>query len=204
MTNIPSIFHLLTVPLPPMLLEMAGVKGDSPFIAFYYSSSKATWNDGRSCATFPFYATWQPYIEHLAIAIDLMDCNLGADDAQATHVLICDRTLEQVYVASFKEAMSFLEKQHPPRQEITQAQWEQIKAQLDKQASLDMEQMQGLGMFELFLPNLNYKEKTIELIRWLDRYIDQPLIERYLESAKAGDSRAALRLEIFERRCQDR
>lgn len=197
--TIPDNFQILNVPLPPMLLEMAGVKGDSQFVAFYYSS-KATWTDGRSSATFPFYAVWQPYIDHIAIAIDLFDCNLGSDDETATQALVCDRTGEKVYVAPYKEAMSFLERQHPPRQEITQEQWEEIKAQLEAQPPLSMEEMQELGMFEMFAPNPKHKEKAIELIHWLDRYIDEALIRRYIEAASNGDVRAAWGLEMFKRR----
>lgn len=201
MTNIPSNFHSLSVPLPPILLEMAGVQGDSQFVALYYSG-KATWNDGRSCATFPFYAVWQPYIDHTAIAIDLFDCNLGADDETATHALVCDRIQEKVYVAPFTEAMNFLEQQHPPKQEITQQQWEEIKAQLEKQPPLNMSQMQSLGMFEMFAPNPQRKEKAVELIRWLDQYIDESLIRRYLNAASSGDIRAVWGLEMLKRRCQ--
>lgn len=204
MTAIPNSFHCLSVPLPPMLLEMAGVQGDSQFVALYYSGSKSTWNDGRSSATFPFYSAWQPDVDHSAIAIELFDCNLGADDAQATHALVCDRIQEKVYVAPFKEAMSFLDKQHPDGgQELTQEQWEEIKAQLESQPPLSMSQMQNLGMFEMFAPNPEHKEKAIELIRWLDRYIDEALLRKYLIAATAGDARAVWGLEMFKRRCQE-
>lgn len=202
MVTIPNNFQPFNIPLPLMLLEMAGFKGDSQFVALYYSGSKATWNDGRSYATFPFYTVWQPYIEHMAIAIDLFNCNLGADDQAATHALICDRTEQKVYVATIDEAMSFLERQHPPRQEITQQQWEQILAQLEAQPFLSISQMQGLGMFELFAPNPEHKEKAVELIKWLDQYIDEPLIRRYVEAAIAGDNRAAWGLEMFKRKSQ--
>lgn len=202
MTTIPSSFQPLAIPLPPMLLEMAGVEVDSQFVAFYYSG-KATWNDGRSSATFPFYAVWRPYINHTAIAIDLFDYNLGSDDYPPNHALVCDRTQEKVYVAPFSEAMSFLDKQHPPRQEITKEQWEQIKAQLEAQPPLSMSQMQELGMFEMFAPNPKHKEQAVELIRWLDQYIDEALLRRYLVAATAGDARAAWGLETIKRRWQN-
>jgi hypothetical protein len=202
MTNIPSSFQPLNVPLPPMLLEMAGVEGDSQFVSLYYSS-KATWNDARSSATFPFYTVWQPYIEHLAIAIDLKGCNLGSDDSQPTHALVCDRSSEKVYVAPYDEAHSFLDKQHPPRQELTLEQWEEIKAHLEAQPPLSMSQMQSLGMFEMFAPNPRHQERAIELIEWLDQHINEPLLRRYLVAATAGDKRAAWGLEMFKRRCQE-
>lgn len=200
MTIIPNSFQPLSVPLPPMLLEMVGVEVDSQFISLYYSGNKATWNDGRSLTTFPFYSVWQPYTEHLAIAIELFDCNLGADDDGATHALVCDRSGKKVYVAPFEEVMRFLDWQHPPTQKITKEQWEDIKAQLEAQTPLSMSQMQELGMFEMFAPNPEHIQRAIELICWLDQYIDESLMRRYVEAAKAGDARATLRLEMFVKR----
>lgn len=122
----------------------------------------------------PFYTVWQPYIEHLAIAIDLFDCNLGADDEAATHALICDRSEQKVYVASFDEVIQFLDCQHPPQQPLSSEQWEKIKMRLEKQASLTMSEMQELGMFELFVPNPKHQQKATELIAWLDQIINEP------------------------------
>ena len=138
MTTLPESFKLIDVPLPPMLLSMAGVKGESRFVALFYRSSKSTWTDGRGSATFPFYTVWQPYIEHLAIAMHLFDAHLGADDLEATHVLVCDRLDLKVYVAPIEEAMQFLDSQHPPRQPLTQEEWEQIKVLVAQQPQLDM------------------------------------------------------------------
>lgn len=199
--TVPSSFRPLTVPLPPMLLDMAGVTSSSRFVALYYNSSNPNWSDGRSLATFPFYLVWQPYIEHIAIAIELFDCNLGADDEVATHTLVCDREREQVYVAPFTGAMSLVDKQHPDGgQEITLEQWEELKAQLENQPPLSMSQMQDLGMFEMFAPNSEHKDRVIELIRWLDCYINEALMRKYVVAAKAGDNRAAWVLETFIKR----
>lgn len=98
--DIPESFKQIDVPLPPRLLSMVGVKGDSRFVGLYYRGSKASWNDGRGSATFPFYTVWQPYINHLVIAIHLFDAHLGADDLEATHVFVCDRQHQKVYVAT--------------------------------------------------------------------------------------------------------
>ena len=61
------------------------------YVSLYYWRSKATWHDGRSSATFPFFTVWQPYTQHLAIAIHLFDYHLGLDDQQPSHALVCDR-----------------------------------------------------------------------------------------------------------------
>lgn len=203
MTTIPESFKLLDVPLPPMLLTMAGVKGESRFIALKYQGSKATWSDGRSSATFPFYTVWQPYIDHLAIAIHLEDTHLGSDDEYPTHVLMCDRTLEKVSVAPIEEAMRFLDSQHPPRQPLTPEQLSEIQELVAQQSPLDMSELRDLGLFESFLsPSLEHKEAATRLIQWLDGYIDEALISKYIDAAKVGNYNAIWALETFKRRCK--
>lgn len=164
MTEIPNTFIPIPTPLPPMLLEMASVKVESRFVALNYQGSKATWSDGRSSATFPFYTVWQPYIEHIAVAIYLFDYNLGSDDYKASHTLICDRTQKRVYIAKCDKAERFLNSQHPKRQPITPQQWEEIKDRIAQQAPPEMSQLQELGMFEMFMPSLpEHRERMVQL-----------------------------------------
>lgn len=201
--DIPESFKLISVPLPPMLLAMVGVKGDSRFIGLCYRSSKATWNDGRASATFGFYNVWQPYINHLAISIHLFDAHLGADDLEPTHALVCDRANDLVYVAPIEEALRFLDSQHPHLcQALTMEQWSKIKEFIAQQPPLDMSQMQDLGMFEVFAPpKPEQRDKAWQLVKWLDGYIDESLISKYLDAANAGDYRAVIVLENFRSRC---
>ena len=201
--DIPESFKSIDVPLPPMLLSMAGVKGDSRFVGLWYQGSKATWNDGRGSATFPFYTIWQPYIQHLAITINLFDAHLGSDDCEPIHALVCDRQQEKVYVAPIEEAMRFLDSQHPPRQPITTEQWSEMKELFAHLAPLDMSDMQSLGMFEIFLPpSSEQKEAAGKLVQWLDQYINDALILKCLDTANAGNYKAVLAFEAFKGRCQ--
>ncbi len=205
-------FKLIDVPLPPMLLTMAGVKGDSRFVGLCYQGSKATWTDGRSSATFPFYTVWQPYIDHLAIDIHLFDAHLGSDDCEPTHALVCDgreanrlrhRLQEKVYVAPIEEVMQFLDSQHPPRQPLTPQQWSEIKELIAQQPPLEMSQLQDLGMFELFAPpKAEHSEAAVQLIQWLDGYINKALISSYIDAAKTGNYQAIWALETFKSRCR--
>lgn len=203
MTAIHDRFKLISVPLPPMLLTMAGVKGDSRFVGLCYRSSKATWSDGRGSATFPFYTVWQPYIDHLAIAIHLFDAHLGSDDCEPTHALVCDRLDEKVYVAPIEEALRFLDSQHPPRQALTAEQWSEIKELIAQKPPLEMSELQDLGMFELFAPpKREHTEAAVQLTQWLDRYVNKALISSYIDAAKAGNYQAIWALETFKRRCR--
>lgn len=203
MTTIPESFNSIDIPLPPMLLEMAGVKGDSRFVALYYWGSKATWNDSRGSATFPFYTVWQLYTQHIVLAIHLFDAHLGSDDEYPTHALVCDRACEKMYVAPIEEAMQFLDSQHPPRQPITPEQWQEIKAQFAQQAPLELNQMQDLGMFEIFTaPKAEHKERAAQLLQWLDQYLNEALIRKYIDAAKAGNYQAIWALEALKQQCK--
>lgn len=110
MTKISDSFNLLPTPLPPMLLDMAGVMVETRFIGLYYSGNP-TWTDGRSSTTFSFYSVWQPYTRHSAVLFPLtrIGAHLGADDLDLTHQLICDRQENVVYVAPWQEAQKFLD-----------------------------------------------------------------------------------------------
>lgn len=203
MTTLPESFKLIDVPLPPMLLQMAGVNKESRFVSLYYWRSKATWHDGRSSATFPFFTVWQPYTQHLAIAIHLFDYHLGSDEQEPSHALVCDRRHQKVYVAKFDEAEEFVNNQHPPRQLITPEQWSEIKAQLQQKTALDMSQMQSLGMFEWVVPPTEAMQiALVQMVQWLDQYINEPLLKNYLQVAKAGEYKAIWALEKFKHRCQ--
>ena len=200
--TIPAGFNLLDIPLPPMLLQMAGVSVESRFISLYYYGSKATWSDGRSCATFSYFHCYEPLIHHFAVAIHLYPYHLGSDDEYPTHALVCDRVEEKLYVGSREEVEQFLEAQHPPRQPITSEAWEAIRAELALKQQPDIAQMQRLGMFELFgPPNPSMQQEAIELIHWLDQHIDEALVLKYLKAAKAGNHQAIFAIEGFKRRC---
>lgn len=203
MIVIPESFFLISVPLPPMLLAMAGVKGDSRFVALKYWGSKATWSDGRGSATFPFYTVWQPYIDHLAITIHLFDAYLGSDDCEPTHALVCDRANDLVYIAPIEEALRFLDSQHPPRQPLTPQQWSEIKELIAQQPPLEMSQLQDLGMFEVFTPpKREHTEAAVQLTQWLDGYVNKALISSYVDAAKTGNYQAIWALKTFKRRCR--
>lgn len=102
-----------------------------------------------------------------------------------------------------EEAMQFLDSQHPPRQMITPQHWEEIKAQVAQQPALDMSQMQDLGIFEIFTPpKREHKEAALQLVQWLDQYINEALILKCLDAANGRNYKAILAFEAFKSRCQ--
>ena len=167
---------------------MVGVSVDSRYVALGYYGSKATWMDGRSSATFSYYGVYEPFTQHEAIACFLWDVHLGSDDELPTHLLLCDRTDNKMYVGEIKAIEKFLDEQHPPRQPMTPEQWIDAKKYIESLPPPTMEELKQQGMFEMFgrISQEQQKQK-LELEFWLDTYITKPIVERYLAEARAGN-----------------
>lgn len=173
MVKIPRTFKLLDVPLPPMLLELVGVGQEHRFVFLYNWYGKPTWSDGNSCTTFYFYTVWQPYIQHSAVVHQIHGCNFGTPEEEPSHALVCDRIEEKVYVAPFDAAIIFANKQHPKTHPIAVKHWQALKNQALAYTPVSFEQMQAIGMLEMFMPPTpEHKQQAIGLVRWLDGYVN--------------------------------
>lgn len=190
--------------MPPMLPEMVGVKSDARYFSIGYYGSKATWSSGRSLATFNYYNVYRPLITHLTLALDLSGYNLGSDDEYPTHNILFDREESKIYVGEYQQVAKFLEAQHPPIEpvELTAEELEQLKLQIEAEfGSYDEAKMQKLGLFELFTrPNESQRKETTELIKWLDKFINADLIDRYINAANQGSSAAYEAMSSFKNR----
>ncbi len=124
-------FQLIPTPLPPMLPAMVGVPEKAQFFAIYYCFSKATWSTGLRMGTFSFYSVYEPFTSHIAVQYYLYGCNLGSDDAEPTHKILCDRTDEKMYVGECDRVEQFLILQHPPLESrlVTKEELEQMQEQ---------------------------------------------------------------------------
>jgi hypothetical protein len=194
-------FIELPVPMPPTLPEMVGVS-NSQYFAMYYQGSKATWSNGRAMATFSYYAVYAPLIEHITLAIHLESYNLGSDDELPEHAILCDTVRHKMYVGAYKEIDYFLLQQHPhePSQLTAQEFEEAVKAV----ESMTLEQMQRLGMFEMFgNTNPQARQATAELVQWLDQQITEELIQQYIQLANRGNWTAVRALDTLKRRISE-
>ncbi|PSB53155.1 hypothetical protein C7B67_04285 [filamentous cyanobacterium Phorm 6] len=194
-------FIELPVAMPPMLPGMVGVN-NTQYFALYYQGSKATWSNGRAMATFSYYAVYAPLIEHITLAIHLKSYNLGSDDELPEHAILCDTVRHKMYVGAYKEIDYFLLQQHPhePSQLTAQEFEEAVKAV----ESMTLEQMQRLGMFEMF-GNTNPQARlaTTELVQWLDQQITEELIQQYIQLANRGNWTAIMALDTLKRRISE-
>jgi hypothetical protein len=191
---VPESFHELGTPLPPMLCDMADVRSEARFVAFCYQSSKATWNDGRSCGTFSFYDVWKPLTDHRAISLPLAlsspGAHLGWDDEYPSHVLAGDRLEHVLFLAPYEAVWSFLDAQHPAMvsRSLSAEEWAAVKALAEALPDPSLEELRRQGMFEWFsAPSQERIAQAQALVLWLDQNIDP-----VLESAYRSVVRAAL------------
>lgn len=185
--TVPADFRLLPVPMPPMLPSVVGISSDRRFFRLNYEGSKPFWSDGRAGATFSYYAAYEPFVDHLAVAINLFDVSLGHDDEPPTHALLVDRANAAVYVGEYGAVSRFLHRQHPPRRPPTPEEIEEANKQLDELEKLNLDQLREMGMFEfVFGPKPEQHDRCAEMVAWLDQYITEELIRSYVAAAEAG------------------
>lgn len=200
---IPPDFRLLPVPMPPMLPNVVGVNGDNRFFGLNYEGSKPFWSDGRAGATFSYYAAYEPYIDHLAMVIHLLDANLGHDDEPPAHSLLIDRRESAVYIGSYGKVCRFLQEQHPPRCLPTPEEIEEANKRLAEMERMSLDQFRELGMFEfVFGPKPEQQDQCAELVAWLDQYINEELIQSYVAAGERGQFQAFYHLDRFRRRIE--
>lgn len=196
-------FTKLPVGMPPMLPEVIGVRGESRFFSLSYEGSKPFWSDGRAGSTFSYYGAYQPFVEHLAVAIHLLDVDLGSDDGPPTHALLIDRQAAAIYVGDYDEAQQCLKNQHPPRRPPTPAEIAEAEQQLAAMEKLSIDEMRDLGMFEFMLGSTEQqKDKCWALVEWLDDLITEDLINTYVAASEAGQYQALHHLLLFQRRVE--
>ena len=196
-----TYFIELPVAMPPMLPEMVGVS-DTQYFALYYQGSKATWSNGRAMATFSYYAIYAPLIEHIALAIHLEPYNLGSDDEVPEHAILCDTVHHKMYVSAYQEIDYFLLQQHP--KELPTLSQQEFEAAVKALENMSLEQMQKLGMFEMFgNTNPQARQQTVELVQWLDQQITEELIQQYIQLANRGNWTAMMALETLQRRISE-
>lgn len=192
-------FTLLPVPMPPMLPGIIGIV-DTQYFSIFYQGSKATWSNGRGSGTFSYYAVYEPLIDHIALAIHLEQYNLGSDDEPPEHAILCDVGEQKMRVGNCREIDRFLQQQHSASQ-LPQLTQKDLEEALKAVENLSWEQMQRLGMFEMF-GNTNpiARQETAEMVELLDAYITEDLIEQYAALANRGNWMAIGTLENLKRR----
>ena len=194
-------FIELPVAMPPMLPEMVGAN-NTQYFALYYQGSKATWSNGRAMATFSYYAVYAPLIEHIALAIHLEPYNLGSDDEAPEHAILCDCIHKKMYVGAYKEIDYFLLLQHP--KELPTLSQQEFEAALKALEDMSFEQMQKLGMFEMFgNTNPQARQQPVELVHWLDQQVTEELIQQYIQLANRGNYTAMMAIETLKRRISE-
>ncbi len=203
--TVPADFRLLSAPMPPMLPSVVGVSSDNRFFRLNYEGSKPFWSDGRAGATFSYVAAYEPFVDHLAVAINLFDVSLGHDDEPPSHALLIDRANAAVYVGEYGEVCRFLRRQHPPRRPPTPEEIEEANKRLDELKGMSLDQLRDHGAFEfVFGSKPEQQNRCAEMVAWLDQYITGELIRAYMTAAEASQFEAFHYLSRFRQRIEHR
>ena len=153
-------------------------------------------------ATFSYYAVYAPLIEHITLAIHLEPYNLGSDDEMPEHAILCDTIHNKMYVGAYQEIDNFLVQQHSD--ELSTFSQQEFEAAVKALEDMSLEQMQALGMFEMFgNTNPQSRRETAELVHCLDQYITEELIQRYIQRANRGNGTAITAIETLKRRISE-
>lgn len=195
-------FYKFTFKMPEVLLKMISVPENSkPNFGLYYSH-KATFYDGGYLFNFSFYDVYHPFVKHPLVLHELhiaskffgQTIDLGSDDNEPLHIIICNSVDKNIQVAKFDEGTKFLRKQYPPVKPIhlTKAQKskliEEIKAEIEEnKIKLDgqdswHDSLRKRGMFEMFTnPSVESNLNKERLIRELNKMIGDDLINLYAD-----------------------
>jgi hypothetical protein len=122
----------LHVPVPPMLERAIGYTHSARYVAFYWmpGGDEAMYADGRWSGT----GEWTGYlafVQHPTVAPHLKSYDFGSSDEEATHYLLLDRDLRELFAVDRDQAERFLEKQWPQEEQpvspitMTKAEMEQ-------------------------------------------------------------------------------
>ncbi|HKC63173.1 MAG TPA: hypothetical protein VKB86_06020 [Pyrinomonadaceae bacterium] len=192
-------FTEIPVALPPVLMRLFRYPGNARFVALFYVGGKATWADGLVSATFSYYNAFQPLKDHPTVDIHLHDKDLGTDDTPPTHALLCDRQERKVFVGEIDEVLDLLSAQASElRDKEATVKYKEL---FDEPTNVS--EMHVRGMFEFIgRPTPDAQAETEQLLRWLDGYITEDLIKRYLKMLEEHDLSALLPLQYIRQRAE--
>lgn len=205
--TVPDSFILLSLPLPPMLMEVIGAAAvtDKQFIGIY-SNNKPFWSDGGNGKTFSYRYAWEPFYAQLKVIIPAAFGRVVADEMESVppHQLLCDRQEEKLYIAPFQAVERLLALQYPePTQPLTDeeraAQQEAIEEMIARYEQMSLKQMQEFGMFELFLPpDPQQIEKCNQLVEWLNAHMEEAIITHFSRTLNISTEQAKEILKMIE------
>jgi hypothetical protein len=192
----------LALTLPPMMVGFLNVQTSARYFSLFYSSPFPRWHDGinQGTASHTIYVT---FINHVTVAIELWNYNLGSEEAEATHHLLCDRQEQKIYVGLAQNVQHFLDAQKQLMAEVEQSEPEISQMQERLQNELDdieIEAMMRSGEWYLRVAQIRRYEllASQEISKWLNQKVNRNLMTRYMAYARSGEYRAIQQLQKFE------
>lgn len=120
MNEINEQIIILSVPVPPMLEEACGYRGQARYVALYWGAGDEAYvDDGQMSATGEWEA-YRTFVQYRSVAPALHGYDLGSSEEEARHWLILDREQRQITIAEISVAQQVLRAQWDP------AKWERM------------------------------------------------------------------------------
>jgi hypothetical protein len=160
----------LKAPVPPMLEKATGYTGEARFVSFHWTpyGDEADYDDGQRAGT----GNWQgflAFIQHPTVSPLLTQYDLGSSDTEAQHSLILDRHERKLYVASIKDAQTFLAQQWPKAEAVYMSQEEYLA--LITKALKNVKQNDAIDMDEIHR-RIEEEYAVIEALQhWLNQFL---------------------------------
>ncbi|MEB3830108.1 hypothetical protein [Phormidium sp. CCY1219] len=128
-TSIPQI-TLVPVGIPPKMLAALQVpnKPSMRYVCLTYQATNCYVEHICGGHTNSFWV-YSAFIDHFAVAIHLIGCDLGSDDSYPTYGLLLDQQQNQVWLAQYSHIKKFLKNWQSyayPEPKLTREQQEQI------------------------------------------------------------------------------
>ncbi|MCT7981462.1 hypothetical protein [Laspinema olomoucense] len=216
-TEIPNAY-LLPMGIPPKLLSALQIDNepDKRYIVLTYQATNCYVEDIYSGHT-DSYRIYSAFIDHFAVAIHLIGCDLGSDDSYPVYSLLLDQQKNQIWLGQYIHSKRFLirwQEYTYPEPILTPEQREQIQTNLQNfyqevvQNDDQYPQLSAQEFGELVQDWMRFEQEAIYAItEYLDQYLLNALKlaeERLQEVEKSENAQIMMYLSSLIYRLKQR
>lgn len=105
-----NLFRLSDIPVPPMLSEAVGYRGDNRYIGFWWDQSgdELVWSDGAQTLCGGNHEAYLLFVRHPSVISHLFGYRFGNPEGQAKHALLLDRQENIICAGQLENVQHFL------------------------------------------------------------------------------------------------
>ncbi len=216
-TEIPNAY-LLPMGIPPKMLGALQVENEPAkrYIVLTYQATNCYVEHIYGGYTDSFLV-YSAFVDHFAVEIHLIGCDLGSDDSYPVYGLLFDQQDNQIWLGQYRNLKTFLTKWQNyayPQPVLTLEQCEQIQENLQKfyqdifQGNVLFPQLSAQEFGDLVQAGMKLEQEAIcAITQYLDQYLPNALKlaeERLQESEKSDDAQIMMYLSSLIHRLKQR